>query len=398
MTKIGIEMFDHDFIVDDLPGEMNWGYGCPVLVDIDRDGDLDYAFTGMDTYYWFENLGGQKWAMKVLSRDFGPIRQLGATSFDVDGDGWMDIIIGGVWYRNPQNPRNAEFKKYEFDGRIGSNVHDIVIEDMNQDNKMDLVLMGEGEGVFWYNIPDDPIEVSQWPRTTVTLDVLHNKEHIHSGFFPKGIGDLDGDGDNDLVLPDRWMENNGKGENWQKHALPFGKRGPFGLSSRSWVVDLDQDGDQDIVMTDSDQKASRAAWLENDGSKPPRFTANFLPMSANGIRGSFHSLYVGDFDNDGDKDIFTCDQEDSTLLPEGAAPRWYIWENISKGPKLEFVERVILDNKIGGHDALVGDIDGDGDLDICSKIWHMWEGSRNQGIEHGDVLINNLIGGVDQKQ
>jgi hypothetical protein len=389
--EIGVGMFRHGYITRDLPSEMNWGYGCPVLSDFDNDGDLDYAFTGRDVYYWFENQGSHGWDMHVLYSGIGPIRHLGAATLDVDGDGWEDIVVGGFWYRNTLDEKGSEFEKYEFDTTIDSNIHDIVVADMNQDGKGDIVLMGENEGVIWYEVPDKPVEVSKWRRRIVTLDVLVDRDHIHSGFFPKGIGDLDGDGDNDLVLPDRWLENDGLGENWKKHTLPFGKRGPFGLSSRSWVVDLDKDGDQDIVVTDSDQKASRAAWLENDGLKPPKFTANFLPMSAAGIRGSFHSLYVGDFDNDGDQDIFTCDQEDETLLPEGAFPRWYIWENIGKGPKVEFTERVILDAKIGGHDALVGDIDGDGDLDICSKIWHLWKGSANNGIEHGDVLTNILI-------
>ncbi|MEW2923120.1 VCBS repeat-containing protein [Muricauda sp. ANG21] len=388
-------MFDHAFITTDLPGEMNWGYGCPALADFDNDGDLDYAFTGRDVYYWFENRGSLGWYQHVLSSTVGPIRQLGSATFDVDGDGWEDVIAGGFWYRNTHNISELEFERYVFDESIDSNIHDVVVADMNQDGKEDLVLMGEAEGVYWYNVPESPSTASKWSRTLVTLDVLVDNDHIHSGFFPRGIGDLDGDGDNDLVLPDRWMENGGDGKRWKRHPLPFGKRGPFGLSSRSWIIDLDRDGDQDIVMTDSDQKASRAAWLENDGSVPPNFTTNFLPMSASGIRGSFHSLYVGDFDNDGDSDIFTCDQEDETLLPEGASPRWYIWENIGEGQRVEFVERVILDNKIGGHDALVGDIDGDTDLDICSKVWHLWKGSGNHGIEHGDILINRIVEEVE---
>ena len=133
-------------------------------------------------------------------------------------------------------------------------------------------------------------------------------DHIHSGFYPAGINDLDGDGDNDLVLPDRWLENTGEGKSWTKHGLPFGKRGPFGLSSRSWITDLDGDGDNDIVMTDSDQQASRIAWLENHGDTPPQFTAHFLPMTAPGIRGSFHSLFVGDLDKDGDPDIIAWNE------------------------------------------------------------------------------------------
>ncbi|MEQ6117934.1 VCBS repeat-containing protein, partial [Reichenbachiella sp. MALMAid0571] len=358
-SRIGVNMFEHHYVTQDLPGEADWGYGCPAMADFDRDGDLDYAFTGREGLYWFENQKNVKWIMHEVG--VMPLRHLGATNFDVDKDGWEDIIIGGFWYRNPQNPKEKVFERYQFDETLDTNIHDIVMADMDGSGEQNLVLMGEGEGVVWYEVPEEARQDMAWKKSIITLDALPANDHIHSGFFPKGVDDLDGDGDNDLVLPDRWLENKNNGTSWEKHQLPFGKRGPFGLSSRSWIVDLDKDGDNDIVMTDSDQQASRAAWLENHGNNPPDFTAHFLPMTAPGIRGSFHSLYVGDFDNDGDQDIFTCDQEDDTLPPEGAFPRWYIWENVSFGSEVKFIEKVIYDGKLGGHDALVGDVDGDGD-------------------------------------
>jgi len=385
-SHIDANMFQHHYVTQDLPGETDWGYGCSAMADFDRDGDLDYAFTGAEGLYWFENQKNIKWIMHEVGTM--SLRHLGATVFDVDKDGWEDIIIGGYWYRNPQNPKEKAFERYQFDETLDTNIHDIVMADIDGNGIQDVVLMGEGEGVVWYEVPKEAKQNMVWKKTIITLDPLPANDHIHSGFFPKGVDDLDGDGDNDLVLPDRWLENKNNGTSWEKHQLPFGKRGPFGLSSRSWIVDLDQDGDNDIVVTDSDQQASRAAWLENDGNTPPAFTANFLSMKAPGIRGSFHSLFVGDFDNDGDQDIFTCDQEDDTLPPEGAFPRWYIWENVSVGSEIKFMERVIYDGKLGGHDALVGDVDGDGDLDIYSKVWNLWPDNANKGREHGDFFEN----------
>ncbi len=386
--RIGAEMFQHHYITRDLPGTSDYGYGCPTMADFDNDGDLDYSFAGIGKLYWFENTGTSEWK----THEIGPLPfiTLGANSMDVNKDGWTDIVIGGYWFCNSQNQGPEKFKMYQYDDRIKVEIHDIVLADLDGDNQDDVLVLGQNAGMFWYKIPENACTDANWERMTVTMDVLKTNDHIHGGFFPRGTGDLDGDGDQDIVLPDRWLENTGKGQEWIKHQLPFGKRGPYGLSSRSWIIDLDRDGDQDIVMTDCDQQASRIAWLENHGEKVPTFTAHFLPMHAPGIRGSFHSLFVGDLDNDGDDDILTCEQEDDSLPPEGATPRWYVWENISKHHEIKFVEKVIVDNRLGGHDVLVGDADGDGDLDLFSKVWNLWPGSINNGVEHGDFFENKL--------
>ena len=90
---------------------------------------------------------------------------------------------------------------------------------------------------------------------------------------------------------------------------------------------MDRDGDQDIVMVGCDQIDSRGAWLESDGKDNPGFKVHLLPFEAKGRRGSYHSLWVADFDQDADPDIFTMEQEDPTILPWGATMRAFIWEN-----------------------------------------------------------------------
>ena len=49
-------------------------------------------------------------------------------------------------------------------------------------------------------------------------------------------------------------------------------------------------------------------------------------------------------------------------------PRWYIWENLD-GKGGSWKEHVILDANLGGHQAVVGDVTGDGLPDIISKPW-----------------------------
>jgi len=201
---------------------------------------------------------------------------------------------------------------------------------------------------------------------------------------------LDQDGDNDILMPGRWYQNEDNGQTWVRKFLPFGSVGYWGLSCRSWILDMEGDGDNDIIIMSGDQVDSRGAWLESSGGSNPEFTVHLLPLNAGGRRGSLHSLAVADFDNDGDLDIFSVEQEDDKILPLNQTSRGFLWENLDGKGGL-FKERVVFDQNLGGHDALFGDVDQDGDIDICFKIWKKLGTNANQGNVHAVFLENKTI-------
>jgi hypothetical protein len=379
--------FVHHSIETNIPHTKNQtsGYGTPVLADFDHDGDLDFAVsTRAETLWWFENQNkGAAWVRHEASP--APVGQLGSAPLDVDRDGHVDIVIGGFWYRNSGAPKTKPFTRVSYDSRVTAEIHDVAVADIDSDGRPDIVAQGDKDGLFWYSIPANPSSGENWPRTTVTLAVVDSADDIHGGIAPRGYGDLDSDGDIDLVLPDRWLENRNKGQQWVEHHLAGWTRGPWGLSSRSWVADVNGDRLPDIVQSACDQKDSQIRIFFNKGAG--RFESLPLPRTAPGIRGSFHSLAVADFDLDNDLDIITADQEDPSILPQGAAPRFYLLENID-GKAARWREHMILDSKLGGHDIQVGDVDGDGDPDIASKVWRPWPGSANSGRFHADWLEN----------
>lgn len=235
--------------------------------------------------------------------------------------------------------------------------------------------MSDQNNLRWYSIARNPRDL--WERIDIGPSV-------HAGI---GIGDIDGDGDLDVVRSNLWFENaDGKGRKWIVHTnIPFGNPNkPFPLATHCVVIDIDRDGDNDLVMTENEIKGGRIGWLENLDRKGGEWKLHLLPTGDNSIRGAYHSLIVADFDLDGDSDIFSCEMEG---IAGEKPPRWFIWENID-GKGGEFREHVILDANLGGHLAVAYDIDGDGDLDIIAKCWQPRKDNALNGNNHIDLLEN----------
>jgi len=384
-ARAGEPKFLHHFITRDLPvtSNLTGDYGCTALVDIDKDGDLDFVVGGRpfqpSRLYWFEYQGADKWIQHTVGTNY--LSDVGLAAVDVDGDRNIDLVCSGVWYRNTGKPRGQEFERFVFDENAAG-AHDILVADIDHDGRNDIVMMGDERtklnALCWYSIPLDPRE--PWVRHLIGPPV-------HGAITPNAVVDIDGDGDLDIVRADTWFENkNGKGTEWIAHQnIPMGRRGPFGICVRTMIADIDSDHVPEIIIADADITDSKVVILKNADGKGGRWSKTELPQSF--TYGSLHALAVADFNGDSRPDIVVCEQEE--LLPPGREnPRFIIWENLGRN---QFAERIVLDTKLGGHELQVGDVDNDGDIDIVSKPWgpRVWNG--NGGKMHIDFLENILL-------
>lgn len=318
------------------------------LADLDNDGDLDWVvgeapWSNSGNLWWWEYKNANEWTRHLVGTANSDV---GGDCYDINGDGWIDFWGGSILF---MNQKDGSFSRHEV-GTIFS--HDSQFGDIDGDGNIDAIANSDKYGLVWYSIPADPTEV--WIEHMVQPISNHK---IHGGVSPFPMGDVDGDGDTDIVTGQAWYRNlTGDGLEWEEiQNIDFGENHKYGIALKTWIIDLDQDGDNDFVQSEADNPDGRVAWFENDGSG--NWTTHIIKDKGDGQ--DFHSLIVADFDNDGDLDV--C----SGGGPLSQKPhKVYIWENISNN---EWLEHVIAN--VPCHEAVGGDVDNDGDIDICTKPW-----------------------------
>jgi hypothetical protein len=192
-------------------------------------------------------------------------------------------------------------------------------------------------------------------------------------------GDFDGDGDADLYIgaKDRsYLFRNERGAGFKEVTAELGiEQRAINSRQASWI-DYDNDGDLDLHVAN---RAGPNVLFRNDGS---RFVETAEAVGLADRRRTVGACWF-DMDQDGDLDVFLANQNgDADALYRNDAGR-FIDVAASLG-----VASPGRDSSQGGVGCTVGDYDNDGDFDLFVAMYGISRLYRNDGGVFKDVAMD----------
>ena len=284
-------------------------------LDLDKDGDLDIVTTSAASQSltnplgspngeerlkveWYENDGTGSFTWHEIMQGTGGVFM---KTYDVDSDGDEDIVLSNFfqqdglahvsWLENIEAPSADNsfagvWQEHSIDNTIGLGYH-LIFTDIDQDGKDELLIGNHNNqndprhqddqgnlisppGIFYFEIPNDPKNVSQWEKVVIddTLEVTISASNPASQGVPGifDVGDVNGDGLTDIAVPgdgnnDLYVYLKQSNNTWQRTVIDNGLT--FGMAK---IADIDGDGTNEIIAANHN--------ATNGGTElPPGFLA-----------------------------------------------------------------------------------------------------------------------------
>lgn len=334
--------------------------------DLDKDGHMDVIYGP----FWFAGPDFQ--TKRRIYQAMPQPREAYANHFfawpyDVDGDGWTDVLTAGFpgtpafVYRNPgKEGHAAPWPKHQvFDWVSNESPH---FTNLVGDEKPELVCTRNG--YFGYVEMNLSAPLEAWNFYPISERIAPTR--FGHGL---GVGDVNRDGRLDVLMKDGWFEQPDDLTEglWKLHRVPFATPG----GAEMFAYDVDGDGDNDVITSQAAHEHG-LSWHEQTptGFKEHLIMGDRAGQNRHGVVFSeLHSVQLADMDGDGLKDIVTgktywSHHKKSPGWDDGAVVYWFKLARGSEG--VEWLP-MKADGEAGiGRQIIITDVNGDKLPDILT--------------------------------
>jgi hypothetical protein len=359
----------------DLPVPGKSTQQCAVVVaDLDHSGRNGFVLGfrfRAPALVWYRPKA-QGWDRLVIEPDFLTIEAGGAVC-DIDGDGWLDLVFGGDWQSNC-------VWWWRNPGRNGKSEarwerHTIKKSGKTQHHDQcfaDFKGLGKPQLAYW----------NQGAKTLFVAEIPSSPRQVEEWpaqqVFSGSAGESPGKYAEGMSSFD--LDGDGRAEILAgNHMFSWGKDDRWHATKIGDIGGLIFAG---RFITDS--KTPQVVIAPGDGSGPvkwyecrgnPHDPKNWLGHDLIGRPMIHpHSLQVGDIDGDGHLDIFVAEMAkwtESGKEPDNPRAQAFICYGDGKG----HFKKTVFQTGMGFHEARVADLNADGRLDILSKPYN-WQPPR----------------------
>ena len=343
------------------------------VADINNDGRPDIV-SGES---WYEAPNWTKHRLRDIEYANGYVDNFTDIPLDVDGDGFTDIIQFSyfaqniVWLRNP-GKRGGDWAVSEIDHSGPTEFAFLV--DLNNDGKAEELLPEFDRRdipLAWFELVDH-----HWVK-----HVISRQSYGHG----IGVGDVNGDGRNDILTPSGWFEApsdpRAPGDwtfhatDWDQHPIapaghgtgdPLPATAQFGFL---YVLDINHDGRPDVLTTMAHSYG--ICWFEQTAER------KWVQHVIDNTWSQAHAATLADLNGDGQPDLVTGKRY---FAHNGSDPGerepvglyWYEWRKAATATAanggIEWIRHIVdYGGRMGGGmQIVVRDLNGDGRPDIVS--------------------------------
>ena len=368
-----------------VPGESTQQTGN-LVADLDKDGTNDFVLSFRKiapALVWYRRTG-RNWSRYVLEPELLTVEAGGAV-YDIDGDGDLDIVFGGDWQSDEvwwwENPYP------NFDAKTPWKRHRIKKGGRTQHHDQvfaDFKHSGKAQLVFW----------NQGAKCLFIADIPSDPRHAQAWPFTSiysGVAGERGDQTSAFKYAEGTaaadIDGDGTpdllaGNYWFKY-LGGGKFKPIKVGTiggRICTGKLIESAKYLQIVIAPGDGTGPLRWYEctGDPARESDWVGHDLLDRAM-IHG--HTLDIGDVDGDGHLDIFAAEMAKWTeSRPDADNPKAEAWIFYGDGKGHFSKSRLAVGH--GFHEGKLADLNGDGRLDILNKPYN-WEAPRI------DVWFNN---------